>query len=311
MKYYLIMATLLCILHTPVASMHKKQLLLSQEDEAKIAALLEDEELMHEPVISKVANIDKIISPAPLAHLTLAEQQLLFHNRLLVNTARQQAIVRGSILSNDQDLNSTAKELLAVTVKAPEAARRSSFVCQAHDCSYILYPLHIAISHGLIKSATSLILAGANPNAKDHLGRRPVHLIARVKDKAEQLALANLLKSYRADFDAPDRSGEVALHYAVQEEAYELLDFLLECDANPNCNVEADEAGTNSVLSAGTSPLWRAISIGRIPAVGLLLRKKARIKKAEGVAAQLLYHTTSDENQKKLLIKILATICYH
>ncbi|MGE0009769.1 MAG: ankyrin repeat domain-containing protein [Candidatus Babeliales bacterium] len=200
---------------------------------------------------------------------------------------------------------SAVEALLTVATKKGSAAQRSGWVFKGEYGFYILHPLHLALKHNLIECAEILIKNGVDSNAQDHLGRGPLHVVSFLKDEDAQTKLAKLLCFKGGDLNGATKQGITPMASAVERKAHKLLDFLLDLGANPNSNVEAEAAGKKSLHAVGVSPLWLALSQRDIISVGLLLKRRAKLKAAEQVAAQLMHDNEQDQNYKVLLKKAL------
>jgi hypothetical protein len=147
-------------------------------------------------------------------------------------------------------------------------------------------------------------------------------MLALLTDREKQVAIAKQLCS-TADINRPDKEGRTPLSFAIEKDAYSLLDCLLDQGADPNANnVEAPKAGSRKLrakvdreamkikglLAFGASSLWVAARGDKPAAVWLLLHKRAKIKAAEQEALQLLKDSVEDQERKELLERVLATL---
>ncbi|TID20113.1 ankyrin repeat-containing protein [Venturia nashicola] len=122
---------------------------------------------------------------------------------------------------------------------------------------------HAALS-GKEHSINTLIAAGANKEAADKEGLRPLHIAVR---RAHLGAVIALLEA-RVDVEAPDAMMNKPLHYAVEHVGgCEIINKLLDDGADINA--------TNTKLS---TPLHKAIRLNRIPAQRLLMQRGADIE---------------------------------
>lgn len=122
---------------------------------------------------------------------------------------------------------------------------------------------HAAYS-GKEGSITTLIAAGANKEAADMDGLRPLHIAI----KRGHLAAVTALIVAKVDIEAPDATMNKPLHYAAEHVlGCEIIDKLLDAGANINA--------TNIKLS---TPLHKAIRLNRIPAQRLLMQRGADIE---------------------------------
>lgn len=117
---------------------------------------------------------------------------------------------------------------------------------------------------GKEEAITTLIAAGANKEAADKDGLRPLHIAA----KRGHLASVVALLAAKVDVEAPDASMNKPLHYAAEHvSGCEIIDKLLDAGADINA--------TNTKLS---TPLHKAIRLDRIPAQRLLMQRGADIE---------------------------------
>lgn len=260
----------------------------------------------------KVHNLDNVYEFS-FQPTSVFKQQLLYHNRLPINVAKQEIVTdeKGVDELRLVALNRLVKQLLSVVSKKSEAAKSSSWILKGEVHSYILHPLHLAIKHGLYECVKVLLSEGANANAPDHLGKQPLHLVALLEDETVQQKMTSCLMYYNAVLDAPTKMGDTMLTLAIGEGKDAFVDFLLDRGADPNVHVAAEARGTKSVYVCGSSPLWVAVTRKNVVAIGLLLRKKATIKAVERQAVQLMYDIEQDPNYKVLLGKVLATLFHH
>lgn len=219
-------------------------------------------------------------------------------------------------------LSQCAQELYAKAIVKNSSYQKSAWIFKANkEGEYILHHLHLACKFGLSNCIAPLIEAGVDPNALDNFGRTPLHVLALLKDREKQVATAKRLCK-NADMNRPDKEGRTPVSFAIEKDAYALLDFLLDQGAGPNVNcIEVPKPGSRKartkeereteknkrLLAFGSSPLWVAAREDKT-AVWLLLHKKAKIKAAEQEAAQLLKDSVEDQDRKKLLEKVLATL---
>lgn len=220
-------------------------------------------------------------------------------------------------------LSACAQALYAEAIVKNSSYQKSAWIFKANkEGEYILHPLHLACKFGLSTCIAPLIEAGADPNALDNFGRTALHVLALLKDREQQVAIAKKLCK-KADMNRPDKEGRTPITFAIEKDAYALLDFLLDHGADPNANdVAATKQGLRkvrrkedreaekikSLLAFGSSPLWVAARDDKPAAVWLLLHKRAKIKAAEQEALQLLKESVADKDRKELLEKVLATL---
>ncbi|KAE9977105.1 hypothetical protein BLS_001643 [Venturia inaequalis] len=122
---------------------------------------------------------------------------------------------------------------------------------------------HAAYS-GKAESINTLIAAGANREAADKDGLRPLHIAV----KRGHLAGVIALLVAKVDIEAPDATMNKPLHFAAEHvSGCQIIDKLLEAGADINA--------TNTKLS---TPLHKAIRLNHIPAQRLLVQRGADIE---------------------------------
>ena len=100
------------------------------------------------------------------------------------------------------------------------------------DTTTKMTPLMSAIKNYKIDIAKYLIEAGADVNAKDKKGKRPLHYVSIDYDRYnKQIGLAEALIEAGADVNAKDKKGNTPLHYVKNKE---LAEILIEAGANVN-----------------------------------------------------------------------------
>ncbi|KAL8924222.1 MAG: hypothetical protein Q9208_004186 [Pyrenodesmia sp. 3 TL-2023] len=95
---------------------------------------------------------------------------------------------------------------------------------------YLLGPtaIHIAVMHGQLEAAKTLLRHGALANEEGHDGRRPLHHAARIGD----FNITALLLEHGARPDLPARNGMEPLHVACQSGSLKVARLLLDAGAS-------------------------------------------------------------------------------
>ncbi len=105
-------------------------------------------------------------------------------------------------------------------------------------------PLHMVAFYGHLKVTELLIDSGADINAKDHVGMTPLHAAVLSGGRQE----VQLLLDKKADIKAKSGAGQTALHLAAATGQPKLSKFLIERGADPE-----------STDSNGKTPLSYAV----------------------------------------------------
>ena len=134
--------------------------------------------------------------------------------------------------------------------------------------------LHAASSRGHVYAIKTLISLGGDPNAKDHAGITPLHLVARhspssPRDPFPTKAVEALITA-GADINANDEKGRTPLHHASMNGHVVIVNALIVLGAELN----AEDA-------KGRTPLDLARQRGKVTAARLLMRAGGRPGKRE------------------------------
>lgn len=170
-----------------------------------------------------------------------------------------------------------------------------------------------------------LLAHGANPNLKDQNGVTALGALAKVENGSGLVNAAKVLLSHHADRDATDKDGNTILHLAAAAGNSELVEFLLteqRFEPNPKnysggtpLHVVADVKTATVLLKHKAnlqlrdnqfeSPLYKAVSTGRVELVKLLLKSGAETLHGN-VKGETLLHVAarnSDVSIMELLLK--------
>jgi ankyrin repeat protein len=159
-------------------------------------------------------------------------------------------------------LSPRAEDLLDLLRERPEWARERferEFLVEAipHQLYRDDTPLHLAAAAARPEAARALLEAGADSNAANRLGARPLHYAcdprpayAQTWRPEDQDAVIRLLLTHGADIDAADKMGITALHRATRARSPGAVRALLEASADVR-----KRAG-----KAGSTPLHVAVS---------------------------------------------------
>jgi ankyrin repeat protein len=120
-------------------------------------------------------------------------------------------------------------------------------------------PLHFAVVSGRTNVIELLLVNKADVNAKDNMGRTPLHWV-RDKDAAKMLLTNN------AEVNAKDINGEEPLHFAATGGFKDVAELLIANKA---------EIDTKSIF--GETPLYRAAQDGQKGVAELLIANKADV----------------------------------
>lgn len=124
--------------------------------------------------------------------------------------------------------------------------------------------LDLAIGTGNVELVSALLALGADPTRAVLQSERP--LISAIRScSANRMNIVQLLLQYGADVNSPGILDGSAMHAAVAESSTELVELLLESEADINNISNSDEI----------SPLWLASLAGDEDMVRLLLRHGA------------------------------------
>lgn len=91
--------------------------------------------------------------------------------------------------------------------------------------------LHRACRYGNFDNAKLLLEWGANPNSRNCIGYKPIH-VAASSDFHSKVEIASLLFEHGVAVDSSDTLGRTALHYACMGNKPQLVKFLIEKGAN-------------------------------------------------------------------------------
>jgi uncharacterized protein len=123
-------------------------------------------------------------------------------------------------------------------------------------------PLMYAAASGSLDAARQLLMAGANPNAQDGLGRSPLIIVLQESPRSTRPALIELLISNGASVDVRTTHARTPLHVSVEGEGDAAALALLRGGAHA-CALDADGLTALELATRGgraTERLLRALS---------------------------------------------------
>uniref|UniRef100_A0ABD2X3J5 Uncharacterized protein n=1 Tax=Trichogramma kaykai TaxID=54128 RepID=A0ABD2X3J5_9HYME len=94
-------------------------------------------------------------------------------------------------------------------------------------------PVHWAVRRGNCRVFQLLLKKGADPNRTDKDGSTPLHIICE-QYQDNDVFLNPFLEDYKVNVNAQDKRGNTALHFALRNNNYKLVQSLLYNKANPN-----------------------------------------------------------------------------
>ena len=126
-------------------------------------------------------------------------------------------------------------------------------------------PLHWAAYKGRLEIAQLLLDYGVNPNVENALGETPLHKVSQGEYSSQEhgVGIARLLLERGVDVDARCKFYSTALHYAALRGNSDIVQLLLEHDANPNAENEQGRTPLHS-LSRGEDKSQDRVGIARL-----------------------------------------------
>lgn len=147
------------------------------------------------------------------------------------------------------------------------------------------------------KTVELLISAGADVNNQNSIGKTPLHLTAQFG----QLDNAKLLLSKGAAINQLSKAGRTPLHFAAEGKSIEMISFLL--DQGAEINTVAQN------LPSKSTPLARAVQLGRVENINLLLKHGADLHATFlGQKATLLHYAVQAQQLEAVKTLIEAGI---
>ncbi|MDE0104992.1 MAG: ankyrin repeat domain-containing protein [Bryobacterales bacterium] len=108
-----------------------------------------------------------------------------------------------------------------------------------------------AVQTGDVELAKTLVEVGADPLAKDNLGRTAVMLAGSRTGEAQEVnRLIDLLLGWGVDIDAVDRNGETAMHAAAYRDRPEMIELLAKRGASVDVWNRPNRHGSTPLLIA-------------------------------------------------------------
>ncbi len=146
-------------------------------------------------------------------------------------------------------------------------------------------PLHLAIKHEQLEMAHLLISYRANPNHRNYLFNTPLHLAAEVKSAPLISALIDL----GADTEIANHRGMTALHVAVRIGCQPCVKALIAA----NANIEA-------AMDQGVRPLHLAGWFGHVALVAFLVEQSAELDATDGDGNTALHFAAYNSQVKTI-----------
>lgn len=140
-------------------------------------------------------------------------------------------------------------------------------------------PLHTVAMTGNVRMADVLVTAGADLEARDHLGRTPLAQAAR---SGQQNVIAFLLQK-GADIHAPDKKGNTPLHLAAEGTSADTILMLISRGAD----------ATRRNIDGGT-PIDLALSNGNKGMAAVIRREAEKHAGADAPEAPAIPETARD-----------------
>ena len=144
--------------------------------------------------------------------------------------------------------------------------------------------IYEAAGFGNIEAIKQHLAADADLNAKDTIGRTPLHIAAYTGHKE----IVELLIANGADLNGKDGHGSTPLHNAAVNGHKEIAELLITKGADVNAKKDVNDPEKDD----GGTPLHGAADMGRFEVVELLIAKGADVNERDNFGKTPLHGTT-------------------
>jgi ankyrin repeat protein len=175
-----------------------------------------------------------------------------------------------------------------------------------HTISETKFPINEKPARNRVDMVSLLLSHGAQADARDSMGRAPLHFAAQTENAA---ILATLIAAGAA-VDTRDRSGSAAIHYAAQTGNVQILTDLIAAGAEVDAR-KLPETRSGGPAFAYTdpsdreTPLHMAVTQGKVDAAVCLLDHRADInaRTALGITPVMMAVSAKNKAMVRLLIE--------